>query len=838
MPADAKAILEEPEISALRDGHYNLLLGAGASAGARSADGRDLPLGEKFGEELVSRFSLNVKAGTPLQNIWEAASLKAGSEKALRAAALQPRFSGCTPAPYHGLFSTFAWKRIFSFNVDDVLNTAYSSVGGRIQALAEVHFEDPYLDPELAADRVQLIYLHGSASLPDRIVVFSPPAYADAIKDQNTWFHVFAGAFRSEPFIVIGATLREADFEAYLAQKKRYPNPLAPRSLYIDPSIDDAGRAICARLGLLPIEATGEDFLKQISDLVTGRERISARLARDLKPLTVLGAVENLPQLAAVAQQFTLLPRESSKWPSLPRPAETFYEGNDATWDDVRAGRDVALRVEADITGRIRAFLDSAAQPNLQVAVISDGAGTGKTTVAMRVAATLALEGRAVLFLSGTDRLRDEALLAVLSRESSPVVLVVDRLGDHSIPLARLCSAYPKGAARCFILGIERRSSEHLIRERLREQAPVFMTVPRLIRPEAEDLARKLRAVAKLGKYSGKSEVELADLFVGTDERAWGGQLLVILLEVTQERKLAERLAGEWRDLPGDARAFYGAICIASACGFPLRSARAFATVEFGSASEFGSAVIDGALKGLIRWESVSGEYYIKPRHRVVAEEVVQAIMSESEVFEVSRSLAAALAPFVNRRTIMSGSPDSRLMRQLMDEDGAIVPRFRARAEDWFGTLQPLCDWNSRFWEQRALNAMRSGNRKRARDFASTGVGIEQHWQPMTTYARVLIDSAQNEARLRIGEREDFLREGVFMLDEAIKLAARGRRDDVHPYHLLLDVSVRVGRELLGNLADWHVTVVADHAPTAEELFGHREDMRKALDRLRRLRVI
>src|SRR5712664_582420 len=259
MSIDLKSILDPAWLAGIRYGAYSLLFGAGASAGATSADGRPLPLGNAYAKELVERFNLMIKTGTPLQHVWDAASQRAGSEDALRKSSLEPRFTNCVPADYQKIFATFVWKRVFTFNVDDSTATAYAAVGAKLQDIVEVHFEDPYADPVRSADRVQLVYLHGAAGLRDRSVVFSPPAYADSIKSQNTWLHVFAESFLSEPFIVVGASLQEPDFETYLAHKKRFPNPLAPRSLYVDSNIDDAARAICRRLDLIPIEATGEE---------------------------------------------------------------------------------------------------------------------------------------------------------------------------------------------------------------------------------------------------------------------------------------------------------------------------------------------------------------------------------------------------------------------------------------------------------------------------------------------------------------------------------------------------------------------------------------------------
>jgi len=174
----------------------------------------------------------------------------------------------------------------------------------------------------------------------------------------------------------------------------------------------------------------------------------------------------------------------------------------------------------------------------------------------------------------------------------------------------------------------------------------------------------------------------------------------------------------------------------------------------------------------------------------------------------------------------------------LMDEDGIVVPRFRKRAEEWYASLQSLCGWNSRYWEQRASSAMRSGDRKRARDFAATGVGIERHWQPLTTYARVLIDSAENDQGLQRLQREKLFKEGLAFLDEAINTAASSDRHDVHPYHLLVEGAVRVSRRLTGGVPDWLRDLIRAHASNAQKHFGHLSEIRKPLAELHKAGIL
>lgn len=213
-------------------------------------------------------------------------------------------------------------------------------------------------------------------------------------------------------------------------------------------------------------------------------------------------------------------------------------------------------------------------------------------------------------------------------------------------------------------------------------------------------------------------------------------------------------------------------------------------------------------------------------------------MMSEDEVFELSLRIAQILSPYVNLKTVQTGSPDARLARHLMDEDGRVVVKFAARAAAWYASLQSHYEWNSRYWEQSALNAMRRGERKRAREYANTAVGKEpNHWQAQTTAARVLMDSAENDLTGSLSERQRQFQDAVELLDGAIRRALANGRNDVHPFHLLLDVSCRISQKIFGSTPLWLREVLRAHVEEAGRLLSSRAEIRAALSALKRAGV-
>ena len=820
-------------IDGIRDGQYTLLLGAGASIGATSQNGQPLPSGQAFAQELVQALQMDIAPDTPLAYVWDAAAHKSGSEQFLRKTLSAPRFLGCHPATHHQLVPTFAWKRIYTFNIDDVIPASYK-VSGALQTPIPIHFDEDYKDADPVSDECQVVFLHGSEFFPDRPLVFAPPAYAATVTRQHTWWHVFAAAFVSEPFIVIGTSLREPDFETYLAWKRRPPQPLGPPSLYVSPRLDDAIIATCARLGLTPVQMSGEEFLTLLAISVINRERISVRRARTFRSPSIVSVTRDISALATLARQFLVVNNRES-WPSVNRPPEKFLEGHSPLWEDIESTRDVALGIVAKIVNQARSFFDRSdpGEP-IRMLIVEGTAGSGKTTAIMRAAAGIADLGIDTLFFVGHDRLRDE-VLAEAARRLPPtgrLAVVIDDIGDHIHQARRFIANYPTNAGRCFLLSATRSARRRFIETNLTDLfEPRFEPVERLLPAEALELEGKLRAAAKLGRFAGRTSAELMQQFVTTNGTGWGGQLLVILLQVVPGGIFSDRLASEWKSLEDeDVRIFYGTICIAAACGVPIRSPVVFRALHGSDTRRIFSEVFSGSMRALVEW---FGQEFVRPRHRVIAEETVRRCMDRDELFQISYRLALALSPYVSRDTIMKRTPEARLARELMDMDGVVIPALGTEAEAWFAALEVGWGWNSRYWEQRALAAMKARRYKRARDFAEQAVGVERHPLPMTTCALVNLASVEHDEHLDRGECEALFQEAIQLLDDAIRTGLSWGFMDMHPYHILLSHSVRVAHKLTGEIPEALRTKLELHAANAERFFGRDPEIRTALDRLK-----
>jgi hypothetical protein len=240
--------------------------------------------------------------------------------------------------------------------------------------------------------------------------------------------------------------------------------------------------------------------------------------------------------------------------------------------------------------------------------------------------------------------------------------------------------------------------------------------------------------------------------------------------------------------------------------------------------------LFEGSLRSLVEWFD---REFVRPRHRIIGEQMVLRCITTEELFQISHRLALAISPYVSRNAIMNRTPEARLATVLMDTDGVVMSALGNRVEDWFGRLQTEWGWNSRYWEQRALAAMKARHHSRARDFAEQAVGIERHPLPMTTCALINLSSVEHDVNLHRTKCEILFQEAVELLDQALRMGLERGFRDMHPYHVLLAHSVRVAKKLYGKIPDALWTKLDFHSDSAERYFGRVAEIRKALDRLK-----
>jgi len=162
-------------------GGYNLLLGSGICLDCHNGIGEQLRSAEKLRLDLCSLKKL--KENTALPRV---AALLTPEE---RQEQLVKSFSNCKPEPSLSNLPNYLWKRLFTFNIDDVLETVYVVAQHRKQTLIPINYDSSF---EPAPDRRELhaVHLHGWVGQSEVPFVFSHAEYARTMHSMNPWMHM------------------------------------------------------------------------------------------------------------------------------------------------------------------------------------------------------------------------------------------------------------------------------------------------------------------------------------------------------------------------------------------------------------------------------------------------------------------------------------------------------------------------------------------------------------------------------------------------------------------------------------------------------------------------
>ena len=172
----------------------------------------------------------------------------------------------------------------------------------------------------------------------------------------------------------------------------------------------------------------------------------------------------------------------------------------------------------------------------------------------------------------------------------------------------------------------------------------------------------------------------------------------------------------------------------------------------------------------------------------VIAERILRrAVQSEPDDLRTAFfGIASALVARVNRRAIILRSPEARLAGRLFDADKIVRPLLGASAEDFYVSVQKQWEWNSRYWEQRAL-LVADVDLTTSLQYARHAVAIERHPFPLTTLSKLLL----RRMELVPEERDITFGEAFENLTIAIEQEVEHSRITVHPFLTLLSGASR-----------------------------------------------
>ncbi len=742
-------------------GNYNLLLGSAISIDSKNKDGEILKSSEKLRLHLCKM--TGAPENTSLTRVFALLDSAQKDKEIVR------HYSGCTPGQSVQNIPHYLWRRLFTFNVDDVIENLYISSADSKQSVRSINYHYS-LEPTPTIDELQAIHLHGWVREPHHEFVFSYTEYARVMRELNPWMYMLSEILGTEPFIISGTSLNEGDLEYYLSTR----SPATPRkdrgpSLLVEPYPTIVTERDCERFGLILIQSTFGDFMQWLKTEFPTPPSVSELSIPD--PRGLFDLEPNNSDWLKFFSDFDYVTSKNLDAPSKPTP---FLYGRAPEWNEI----DGHIDIERKDNAKIKEIIDQCFQYDIseRIVVVLDEPGTGKTTSIKRIAHDFSMAGTPVLSVKTLSRINtDVAIRCLTNLKTEQVLILVDGLADHVDQILEIMQD-DDVAEKVVILGAERNYRKPYIELVLIRTGLKAHFLSNLSQSECEQLINRYQ---QYGLIASREALQKPSFFA---TKLTKEPVAVAICRILNDfRPLDDIVESLWDAANAEDHFAYLTVALAQHCYWAgLR----YSILQKIMGTDYSINILLSEAAPLRIAQHATENNFVIPMHAVIGQKILQRASKNKleNLYDVFCKLAIGLAPHVNRNTIKNRTPEARLTSRVLDADKVVRPFLGSYAEKLYDNIQNTWAWNSRFWEQRALLVVES-NIDNALQYARHAVAIEKHPFPLTTLGRILLlKMKKTEA-----DRESIVLEALDVLSDAIQQEENGARITVHPYSVLFE---------------------------------------------------
>lgn len=628
-----------------------LVTGAGFSVDAINRVGQRLPLAGALTRALWRfLYDSDYDEKTNLRTVYEAAKTHRKGRAAVRDF-LQTQLHAEQIPEWYSSVAKWFWKRIYTFNVDDVLEQVYGGLAG--PQLDIIVAPDHYQERDAFLRRIQYVKLHGSID-HDKELTLGMREYGTRAAHVDVWYLHFVEDYSMMPTLFVGTQLDEPLFWQYIelrgAQSERGAKPRRAKCFLVSPEISRPHEEVLTQYYIVPIRAEAHEFFKWLDEQAQApsRETVLRTIDPTLEP-ALLASEHGAPaQDVEVIEYFYSIFRAPVK-PVRVRDRASFLLGNKPSWEDIAARIDAHREINAVLKGALVSAVEDGAADLL---ALTSAAGGGKSTIAKRVATELADDGYSVFFSEGESRPDPEKVAAHLKTLQERAFLFFDGAGDDLWLITELWEGTRLLPNRPVIVVMARTNEMAYRGHNLYRAGKLYqeIAVPNLTNADIDGILATLEEHDLLGDLKAKTHSERVEVF-RTKARK---QILVAMREATSGRGFNEIIRDEFASVtPAEARLLYVLAAIASDGEYGLTLQQMITAMGLPPIETM--ALAEKSLAGiLVPNEADPPKYFI--RHPAIAHFILEAVPREllSEGMVAFLTTLSAVLPAVGRERRLS----------------------------------------------------------------------------------------------------------------------------------------------------------------------------------------
>jgi hypothetical protein len=600
-------------VKQIEKGNAFLFAGAGFSIGATNSLKKDPPTGDQLAELLAEECCWPYNH-EDLPSVYSAAESHLGQAGMRKF--LERHYLNCSPG-WQRLVSEIPWYRIYTTNIDDVLENAYG--GSSFQRIISLTYPIEYSEADPVYGKVQCMHLHGWISDPNKKLTFTLEDFAGHTTSVNPWYTALVDDMQGKSGVFVGTRLNEVPFYHYLTLRAPSPtgSSVRAKAYIIAPNIGPILRRTFQQRNIEVIEATAEDFFTALTPLI--KEKIPNQLAllANVRPDLIESLQKGFADLnSAFLQQFELV--SAIPAPKKEKTVSVFFDGAEPTWKDIYNEWDAQRKCIDDFVTKLEQ------KPGgIRTVVLIGHAGSGKSTALKRAAVELAKKGETVYFSRDLEKLDRRSMARTLSLAGSrQMYLVFDNAISYLDQVDEISADIPQEANVTFVFA----ERSHVIFPRfasLKALKPEVAELTDLNKEDCNAVIDKLSLAGRLGKLNGQPRPYQINEFMIRAKK----QLLVALKEATLSDGYNRILANEYNELKSDkAKLVYLISCLAYMHGTPVKHRQLLACIDGTDLEK--NAVLEYNLKHIVvPWRERKD--LLCPRHAVIAREIALHVADE-----------------------------------------------------------------------------------------------------------------------------------------------------------------------------------------------------------------
>lgn len=693
----------------------HLLLGAGASTDSTAADAQPIPGASDLARDLEREFSLSPSD----RDLREVASriVRRHGEVPLYDYFHQ-RFAGCRPASWYEHLVALAWRRVWTLNVDDVIERAYSSGWPRQQNIAAYSWDDAFVEDDRL---LQVVHLHGHVHTaePSRLV-FALIEYVEAAAAGRAWHTIFGDLWLESPFIVVGAGLRdEVDLARFFEHRNKLRRQLG---LYVVDRVDPDWREDLELWGLTVVEAPAATFFTALRAEVEPLQKRRLQLQA--------GGPKHHASLVHFGQQFRQVQdiHEERR-----RKNHDILLGDYPLFQDIADDRDVRFEVTTELFDAASSMLDSGSSGTL---MLLGPPFSGKSVSLLRLANDLAIQGRSAFWFRGESRLNARLAAEAIALIGGPVVLVVDDIAPWAVSFADVLTELGRTGTQAVVVASARDARLPFLVSSLPQSAwdtdDVYRTRP-LSKEDARALSTALDSAGMLNQLQRMPQNRRVALIrdVGVFESLYRAQ---------RGPRFRERVAELYDSTLGPQErrlAFVAAMVSEANMGVPL-------SVAWGLVPDIRRVEDDSALHDVFDIDVDQ----VRLRQRAIGLDFLKRSLGRQEMRSTLSMVLHSLRKSVNEVTIRSGSVHAEMSKYILRARNLHGLVGREQTDLLLVEMEGVYGWDGGYWEQRAIFARLNSRWREAEGFAEKAAAMLDDDHRNTTLGTTLMARAASDSRL------------------------------------------------------------------------------------------